>query len=133
MATLARGLRNNNPLNIEKNNIAWDGLTDGPDERFATFESPEYGIRAGAKILLNYEKLYGLNTVNGIINRFAPPYENNTNAYAEHVAKELGVGVDEPINVKDNLFTMVSTMIKHENGVNPYSDAQIANGIAMAV
>ena len=131
MGNLARGLRNNNPMNIRKTDIDWDGKTTGSDESFETFIDPVYGIRAGAKLLINYQDRYNLNTVNDIIGRFAPPSENNTNSYAEHVASAIGVDVNQPINVQDHLHTMIKTMIKHENGVNPYSDNLISNGIAM--
>lgn len=131
MENLARGLRNKNPLNIRKTDIKWNGKIDGEDKSFETFVSPEYGIRAGAKLLINYQDKHDLNTVEEIINRFAPPHENDTNSYAQHVADEIGVGLNEPIDVTDHLHTMIKTMIKHENGVNPYSDDLIATGIAM--
>ena len=131
MKTLARGIRNKNPMNLRKTNIPWDGKTKGTDKSFETFISAKYGIRAGAKVLLNYQSKYGLDTVNQIINRFAPPNENDTNSYAVHVAKSLGVSPDEPISVQDNLFNLVSAIITHENGVNPYSDVTIQQGLAL--
>lgn len=131
VANLARGIRNNNPMNLRKSSNAWQGKTEGTDESFETFVTPEYGIRAGAKTLITYQDRYSLNTVNDIINRFAPPIENNTNAYAEHVASELGVDVNAPIDVRSHLFELVSAIIKHENGVNPYSDSTIQGGLAL--
>lgn len=128
---IPRGIRNNNPLNIRKTAIKWDGKIDGQDKSFETFTNPEYGIRAAAKLLLNYQAYHGLNTVEQIINRFAPPSENDSNSYADHVANEIGVEVDQPIKVEDHLYTMLKTMIVHENGTNPYSQGQILNGIAM--
>lgn len=131
MSNLARGIRNNNPMNLRITNTAWNGKVKGDDKSFETFSNPRYGIRAGAKVLLNYQSLHGLNTVDEIINRFAPPFENNTNAYAEHVASALGVGVHERIIVADNLEPLVNAIIKHENGVNPYSDETIKGGLAL--
>ena len=95
--------------------------------------SPEYGIRALAKILLNYESNYGINTVRGIVTRWATPSENDTDSYAAHLAKNLGVGLDTPINVRAALPVLVSTIIQHENGLNPYSADTLNRGIAMAV
>jgi hypothetical protein len=130
MGNLTRGIRNNNPMNLRKTDINWDGKVPGSDESFETFKSPQYGIRAGAKVLLNYQRLHGLDTINKIINRFAPPSENDTNAYAEHVSKVLGVGLDERINVDQYLHNLVSVIIKHENGVNPYGE-EIREGLAL--
>ena len=70
-----RGIRNNNPGNIRWGS-AWQGLkVDGKeqDKDFCVFIAPEYGIRAMCKILLNYSRLYKINTVAGIIHRWAPP------------------------------------------------------------
>ena len=73
-----RGIRNNNPGNIRWGSD-WKGLKkDGKqqDPSFCIFETPEYGIRALAKLLRNYQRLYGLNTPYRIISRYAPPTEN---------------------------------------------------------
>ena len=50
----ARGIRNNNPLNIEAGEN-WQGLK-GTDGRFAIFETAEHGIRAAARILRTYAR-----------------------------------------------------------------------------
>ena len=127
-----RGIRNNNPGNIRKG-TAWDGLAvDQPDRSFCTFENPEHGIRAMGKILLTYERKHGLNTVAGIINRWAPPVENNTDSYADHVAERLGVDPEEGITVADHLEELVTSIIKHENGVQPYDSEVIMEGCSMA-
>ncbi|WP_419810677.1 structural protein [Bacterioplanoides sp.] len=126
-----RGIRNNNPGNIRKG-ADWDGAA-GDDGAFVIFDSPEFGIRALSKLLLNYERLYGLNTVSGIINRYAPTNENNTLAYVESVAGKLGVNPHEQITVADRLPELVKAIIYHENGQQPYSDDLIGRGIGMAV
>ncbi|WP_206732679.1 hypothetical protein [Halarcobacter ebronensis] len=131
--TEPRGIRNNNPMNIRKSSNDWQGKIVGEDTAFETFVSPAYGIRAGAKTLLNYQKFYGLNTVNQIISRFAPASENNTNAYATHVADYLGVGLNEPITVKDRIYDLVTVIILHENGYNPYDTQVINSGVSLAL
>lgn len=128
-----RGIRNNNPGNIRWG-CSWQGLKVGgkeQDKEFCVFIAPEYGIRAMCKILLNYSKLYKINTVAGIIHRWAPPSENNTVAYINHVAKSLGVDSDETIDVsnKNVMLKLIKTIIKHENGINPYSDEVIKKGM----
>ena len=137
--TTPRGIRNNNPLNLREDihgGDAWDGeaLLDW-DSSFEEFKSPKWGIRAGAKTLRNYQRLYGLYTVSDIINRFAPSVENNTASYVEHVASKLGVHAEQAINLDDRstLTQLVNVIIKHENGINPYTEATINEAIDMAL
>lgn len=128
-----RGIRNNNPGNLENNGIAWQGLSAAQtDSRFYQFDSAEYGIRALARTLKTYNSKYGLNTVEQIINRWAPPHENNTVSYVDHVAKLLGVLPNEPININDHLVTLTRAIIEHENGLVPYDQETIKSGVMMA-
>ena len=61
-----RGIRLNNPGNIEYGE-SWRGMAaDQKDPRFVTFTEPVYGIRALAKLLLNYQRKHGIRTVDGI-------------------------------------------------------------------
>ena len=130
--SIPRGIRNNNPGNIRHGND-WLGLSEEqPDRAFCTFVSPEYGLRAIVVILRNYERKYGLRTVGGIINRWAPPNENDTAGYAEHVARRLGVPADEEIDVNEYMAGLVDAIVLHENGVQPYSDEQITEAIRLA-
>lgn len=124
-----RGIRNNNPGNIRKG-ANWDGST-GDDGAFVIFRSPEYGIRALAKLLLNYERLHGLNTVRGIISRYAPSNENNTAAYVSSVSGKLDIDPDTTFSVQTRLPELITAIIHHENGQQPYSEQLIARGIAM--
>jgi len=130
--SVPRGIRNNNPGNI-RHGSAWRGLSkDQTDDSFCVFDDPVMGLRALGKVLINYERLHGFNTVNGIINRYAPPVENDTNSYAEHVANKLGVGLDEEIDVSVYLDDLMSAIVKHENGQQPYTAAQIAHAANLA-
>jgi hypothetical protein len=132
--TVTRGIRNNNPGNIEKSGAPWQGLAAvQPDPRFVVFSSPEYGIRALAKILLNYQRLHAVRTVDGIIHRYAPARENDTASYVRAVAKALGVDPIEPINVADYLPDLVRAIIVHENGIQPYDAGTIRRGVALAL
>ncbi|WP_374342367.1 hypothetical protein [Azonexus sp.] len=132
--TAPRGLRNNNPGNVMKGSDNWQGEVQGNDPRYATFETPEAGIRAMGKTLLTYQEKHGLNTVEGIIARWAPATENNTPAYIAAVAKEIGVKANAPIDLHngDMLSKLTRAMIRVENGSQPYSDEQIATGLAAA-
>ena len=137
----SRGLRNHNPGNL-RIGAQWRGLanvTEMTSEQlselsFCVFISPIYGIRALAKLLMNYQKRHGLKTVRGIIDRYAPPVENNTNSYASHVANHMGIGADERVNLRDTLAMtlMIEAIIQHENGSQPYPHYIIADAILLA-
>lgn len=133
-ASQPRGIRNNNPGNVMKGGDSWQGEVQGNDPRYVTFSTPEAGIRAMAKTLLTYQDKHGLDTVEGIVSRWAPATENNTVAYATSVAKEMGVKPGDPLNLRDiaTLTKLTRAMIRVENGQQPYTDAQIASGLAAA-
>lgn len=130
----ARGIRNNNPGNIRKGE-AWQGLAaEQTDEAFCVFRSAEYGIRALVKVLLTYEKKYGLNTVRKIISRYAPESENDTGAYVASVSGQLGVSPDEVIELGNRavMLVLIKAIIRHENGEQPYDNETLVKGIEMA-
>ena len=133
MDELPRGIRNHNPGNIRRSADKWQGLiVYDPD--FCQFFTPEYGIRAMARILLNYEKLYKLHTIDEIIVRWAPPEDGNTTAiYCDYVARKMGVGRNEVINVKNHLVGLIKAIIEFENGSQPYDCETLTMGIAMAL
>ncbi|MDF4173549.1 structural protein, partial [Providencia stuartii] len=110
MTKQARGIRNNNPGNIDYNKANnWKGqLPHDPniEPRFCRFESPVYGIRALMALLRTYQRKYGLKTVSGLIDRWAPTNENNTRAYINGVAKELGVSPTDVISLYDKATTI---------------------------
>ncbi|MFK9072991.1 structural protein [Proteus sp. WDL240414] len=123
MTRPARGERNNNPGNI-RHGSKWQGLSaQQTDKDFCQFVSPEYGIRAIYKLLQTYQKKYELNTVESIIDRYAPPNENNTVGYINRAAKDIGVSVSEPINVssKPVAIALATAIVGVELGYQPYS------------
>lgn len=124
---VARGLRNNNPGNIRKGRDVWQGMAKvQADPDFVTFIDPVYGLRALAVVLKNYRAKYGLNTVAGIIGRWAPETENDTGAYVVSVAKRMGVGAG--VALPDNRATyrgLLRAIVRHENGSDPYSAEQV--------
>ncbi|MDA0130636.1 structural protein [Vibrio sp. MarTm2] len=131
-----RGVRANNPLNIESNvNNNWLGkVTPSVDSRFETFQAPEYGFRAGAKLLRDtYQGRYGLESIRELIHKFAPSHENNSDHYAEFVAKRVGVSPDAPIDLRsDNtLARLIHSMSIMEVGRH-YTLEQAQQGVQMA-
>ena len=126
-----RGFRNNNPGNIRLG-LPWQGMSSTQtDGSFVQFIAPQWGIRAMAKILLHYQA-EEFNTVRLIINHWAPPNENDTDAYISDVAALCEVTPDSPLDVKDALPKLIPAIIKHENGSQPYSADVISLGIALA-
>lgn len=116
---LPRGLRNNNPLNIRKNNDVFQGeVTPSKDTAFKQFKTMAYGYRAGFKILSNYYRKYRLTTIRGMITRWAPENENNTAAYVSLVSKYSGIPADDiiDINNKELMIRIVAGMSRVENG-----------------
>lgn len=132
--TQSRGLRNNNPGNIRRSADKWKGLRPvQTDSEFFQFTSSVWGIRAMARLLQNYQKRYGLDTVEQIINRWAPPVENDTESYIKSVAKNVGVTSSQVIDLNnvETLLRLVKSVIRHENGVNPYSDETVIEAIGL--
>lgn len=128
----ARGLRNNNPGNI-RHGSQWEGMSaNQSDPEFITFVSPVYGIRAMTRVLKNYQAMYGLNTIEKIITRWAPPEENDTASYIAQVVKATGIPARTPVTVASILPRLIPAIIQHENGAQPYSQDILLRGIALA-
>jgi hypothetical protein len=133
MSKVNRGIRNNNPLNIKKGNN-WKGETAvSSDPIFETYTDPKYGFRAGAILLKNYQRLYGLSTVRELINRFAPSSENNTNNYVAFVAGQMGVSENQSLDLNDSstLAKMMHAMSVMEVG-RYYSLSDALSGVKLA-
>lgn len=153
--TTPRGIRNNNPGNIEWGS-PWQGLVPADrrtDSRFCQFTDAAFGIRALATTLITYQDKRRaadgspIDTVYEAISRWAPPNENDTTAYAKAVAAAVSrstgrnVGIHDIVDFHDHdvMFGLVSGIIKHENGKGPkdtlntwYSDDVINEGLRRA-
>lgn len=128
---LPRGIRNNNPGNIEHGDN-WLGLAgEQSDERFVTFKEPEYGIRAMSKIFDSYARR-GVDTVREIIGTWAPAGENDVDAYVASVARRSGLRPGQKITTDGERAALIEAMIHHENGAQPYAMAVIEAGIRLA-
>ena len=130
----ARGLRNNNPGNI-RHGDNWQGRSKLQlDPSFITFQSAKYGVRAMARILNNYRDKHNLTTVADIIDRWAPPVENDTTSYTFAVARKLGVGPYTSIDTTKPavMLVLIESIIHHENGSQPFSSDYLLEGISLA-
>ncbi|WP_275211764.1 lytic transglycosylase [Citrobacter freundii] len=124
-AKAPRGIRNNNPGNIDFRGQAGATL-EKPGGRFARFETAYDGLKALSRQLMRYfeGKTTGkpLQTLNDIISTWAPGNENNTGAYIAQLSKMMGVAPDAILNLKDPqiMSSLMNGIIHHENGRNPY-------------
>jgi len=139
LPALPRGIRNHNPGNIEKGD-PWQGLApDGPggqsaDPRFAVFQSPEWGIRALARVLITYQDRHGIRTPAAIARRWAPPPENDAAAYGRQLARSLGVTPETPLDLHafPVMRPLVEAIIRQENGQQPYDALTLNEGLRLA-
>ena len=130
---LPRGIRNKNPGNIELG-TDWDGLAaEQTDPTFCIFDEAVMGIRALMRILLTYRFTHKKTNVDSIISRWAPPSENNTEKYIEFVCKKLDVKpLDDLDNSIEHYLPLVKAIIQMENGMQPYDDELIVEGMYKA-
>ena len=103
-----RAVRNNNPGNI-RIGAKWQGLMPldqmTPEQvaegEFCVFVSSAMGFRAMCQTLHTYHYAHGINTLREAITRWAPPSENNTEAYIKSVCDYTGIGPDQPFPFSD--------------------------------
>jgi hypothetical protein len=120
ISKLSRGYKNRNPGNIVLTKEKWKGEISGPDKKFKTFINMEYGYRGIFIVLQSYfEK--GFNTIEKIINRYAPPSENVTSNYVKFISDKTGIKKDTKIdwyNLPD-IKKIVAAISQYENDIVP--------------
>ena len=89
----------------------------GSSTGFQQFNTPEAGIAASDANLQAYGKK-GINTLRGAISRWAPPSENDTEAYIADVSKRIGINPDQTIDLNNPVqrHLINSAMMLHEQG-----------------
>lgn len=105
-ANVPAPIRNNNPGALM------------PGGKLAQYASPEEGMAALDSNLKSYGKA-GVNTLEGVISRWAPPSENDTQAYIAHAARVTGLDPKAPIDLTNNPYVrqqLMAAIIQHENG-----------------
>src|SRR5512139_351245 len=94
----ARGVANNNPGNIDRGRTPWNNEIRDPKDprlnaqqiweltkgRFCVFPEEHWGLRALALNIQAHGRR-GSDTVRKIVRGWAPPVENDTNAYIDAV------------------------------------------------
>jgi len=124
----SRGIRNNNPLNIRYNaRNQWAGMTGRDNAGFCTFKHEIYGYRAAWVILKHFWHVFSKKgmafSLRNIITHWAPPQENDTEAYIQHVAHQTGVPADRHLLLygdHDTLAGIIAAMARHECGAGAH-------------
>mgnify|MGYP003650526131 CR=1 FL=1 len=90
----------NNPFNIRDTGQNWDGQVN-PGGEFTHFDSEYSAVRAADKLIKNYGELKGIDTIRGIVSKYAPETENDTEGYINKVAELTGIPSNQPIDLSD--------------------------------
>lgn len=134
MSALPRPVRLNNPLDIRRDGTSWEGLsTSQPDPDFCQFDTMAFGFRAAFRILITYADKYDIGSVRGVVSRWAPPAENDTEAYIKAVCKRTGFADTETISIKSYAdgSKLLYAMAEQECGTpfeTYYKQSQLAEG-----
>lgn len=116
---MARGIDNCNPGNIRHSAERFRGeVRPSRDRHFKQFRAMKWGYRAMFVILNTYRTRYGLRTLSELIGRWAPPAENDTEAYISAVERETGIAAHLDLDPHHPRITdVVAAMSLVENGV----------------
>jgi hypothetical protein len=134
---VSRGYANANPGNIrltkdsKGDTVLWQGEILGKDKAFKTFKSMVWGYRAIFVLLRTYINR-GINTIEKIVNTYAPPNENNTKSYVNFVASKLGKPSNTVVSLTDlnTLTQLVAAISQMENGLAPNMD-EVKEGLRL--
>ena len=124
--TSARGVRDNNPLNLtydpgQRGVVARDG-------RFGVFPDMATGVSANLNQLL-LDQSRGANTLSKLIPTWAPSSDgNNDPAYIESVSSLTGIDPNAPLNLSDPMtaFKVMNAMANTEVGGSIPAGALVA-------
>lgn len=105
--------KNKNPLNVKCKGFTWKGQVDTDQFGHAVFSSWEYGVRAASYVLKNYSKKHKIDTVEGIVKRFA---KGNNKEYINFLCKRLNLKKDEKFNVVNRMSELLRAMSRFESG-----------------
>ena len=109
----------NNPLNIRKSSVKFLGEIESTNA-FKDFINREFGYRQAFRNINAYITQYKVDTLEGIINRWAPPTENDTEGYIQFVTNKTNFKRDKIFIKSDaDLIDLVYGMSWIENGIKP--------------
>lgn len=107
---------NKNPLNVKfRKDDPWEGQVGYDEFGHAMFDEWEYGIRAAALVLRSYAVIHEIDTVEGIVKRFA---EGNQESYIDFLCDRLGVSSTDSIDVIARMPELLRAMSRFESGMD---------------
>ena len=96
-------------------NPAFKGVTGKDSRGFAIFKTQYHGLRAMRILLTNYLKK-GFNTIDKIVNRYAPAADQNQpDKYAAFVSSKTGLSRTQILKPED-LEKIIPAMVQMETG-----------------
>lgn len=110
---IGRAGRNNNPGNIRA-----VGNQKADKDGFRVFDTLEEGVMAASQQLDRYAKR-GNNTIGGIINKWAPSNENDTEKYISDVEKWTGIKRDQQLTAADRASVLAAMFRKEDHRTAP--------------
>lgn len=129
-----RNKRNLNPGNIEYGEIAkhYGGeLETGVENpRFAKFKDASSGVAALYSLLIKYKK-QGLNTIEKIVPKYAPPGENNVKSVISNWSQKSGLKPGQEIDLSNlkQVNDLIRSITTTEGGGFGLRDEDIYGGI----
>ena len=125
-------LQINNPGNIRNSPTTYVGeITPSRHKSFKTFENMFFGYRAMFRLLNTYIIQHKIETLEKMIERYAPPFENQTDKYIDFVSTRSGIGKNEILYPNDKrLIPIVYQMAIMENGIKAMNDYEKTNNIS---
>lgn len=117
--------------------VDWIGAAkDQPHREIVAFSSPDWGLRAMVRLLGNYQKRHGINTIAGIINRYAPAGDkrNHTPEYIAFVASMTGIHPKLPLDLTESatMMRLCPAMVRFEQGFHPFRAWEYVRACEMA-
>ena len=121
---MARGYRNCNPGNIRNSSVRYLGEKESTDIAYKQFESMAWGFRAMFVLLHTYQVRYGLKTLQQMIERYAPPSENDTTGYVSYITRRTRIADISTVDThsEKQMIPLVTAMAVMENGTEPDAD-----------
>lgn len=121
-----RGVRNNNPLNIRIGN-SWLGETEcNTDGVFEQYTSMSYGLRAAFCLMRRYIVRYRIDTIAGIVSRWAPEEPKLLQMYIDYVSTSAQIAADKQIGWDScDVLAIVKAMSYYESHYVPTADELI--------
>lgn len=135
-----RAVRNNNPGNIRIGQ-PWQGLMprsqmsteQAAETQFAVFMTPMWGFRAMATIFHTYSRR-GKDTIRELISAWAPPSENDTEAYIAAVAHACAMSPDAIFDFSNSqaMADLCHAVSVHECGGWFFKNDDLIHGVLAA-